>query len=172
MTWLVLSRKLVNDIYAYVGGNPISSVDFKGLANGGAAQMWMKGSSVSFAKVDDPCVQKALNDTYGDIGGFIANLGNIQQFFPGANSDWKSAGRDGIEVGAEKGLMSKVPSFTGKALMSRAIPGSIGGGLGAGLSTFGGVASGVFEVATAAMTPFSSVAMMLAQESCGCQGKK
>jgi hypothetical protein len=29
-------------LYAYVGGNPISSVDFKGLANGGAAQMWMK----------------------------------------------------------------------------------------------------------------------------------
>jgi hypothetical protein len=56
--------------------------------------------------------------------------------------------------------------------MSRAIPGSIEGGLGSGLSTFGGVASGVFEVIGAAMTQFSSIAMMVAQESCGCQGKK
>jgi RHS repeat-associated protein len=152
--------------YAYVGGNPLTGIDPMGLMGGGGNH----APSPPVPPVTDPCVEKYIHDNYGDFWGFIATIGNLQQFSPSANPDWWATSKEGVAIGIEKTAASKGVKFVGNAIM-RAVPGNlaIGHVTGSGLATFGGTASGVIEVAGAVMTPFGSTAMAMARSACTCQ---
>ncbi len=150
--------------FAYVEGNPLSMIDPKGLMGGGG------NHSSILPPVNDPCVEKYIHDHYGDFWGFIATTGNIQQFIPGFNPEWVSTDQEALKIVNEKLLATKVPQAAGKALMTK-IPGNLAVGhvTGRGMAWFFGLASGVAEVAGAAMTPFGTVAMEMARSECACK---
>ena len=151
--------------YTYVKGNPISYVDPRGLMGGrGGALLARK-----LPAVDNPCVEKYIHDYYGDLGGFIATIGNTQQYLPSANDDYLSADSESLKVLDEKLVATKLPGTVGNMLM-KASPGSlsVGNVAGAGLAKLSSLASGVGEVAGAIMTPFGTAAMAMARESCSC----
>ena len=129
-----------------------------------------KASKVLLPPVDDPCVMRWVNQNYGDVLGFVTDIGNLQMYFPSANSGYKSTLKEGGEIVLEKSAVTKGPGIAGRSLMS-AIPGNLAVGhvVGSGLATFGGLASGVVEVTGAFMTPFSTTAMAQAREACSCQ---
>ena len=120
--------------------------------------------------VDDPCVSKFINDNYGNTLGFIAEISNLQQFFPSANPNYLNSAKEGLNIANEKLIATKGPGAVGNALMSR-FPGNLGIGhvVGSGLAGFGGLASGVVEVAGAFMTPFGTTAMAQARTACSCR---
>jgi hypothetical protein len=152
--------------FAYVEGNPLSMTDPMGLMGGGGNH----SASSRLPPVDDPCVEKYLHDRYGDLGGFLATLGNLQQYWPSNNSDWISTNAEALRVVDEKLMVTKVPVAAGNALM-KAVPGNlaIGHVAGRGLAWIGGLSTGVAEVAGAAMTPFGTVAMAMARSECSCK---
>jgi RHS repeat-associated protein len=110
--------------------------------------------------VSDPCVQKYLIDNYGYPGGFMATIGNLQQYLPSDNSDWKSSLGEGTRLASEKTLATKGPMAIGER---------IGGDLGAKMFTRFGLASGVVETVATALTFFGTPAMRLAQLNCRCR---
>jgi len=75
-----------------------------------------------------------------------------------------------LYIADEKLLLTKAPGAVGSALIKFS-PGSlsIANVAGRGLATFGGLASGVLEVASAFMTPFATNGMTMARDSCGCK---
>jgi RHS repeat-associated protein len=161
--------------FAYVGGNPLNDVDPKGLQSirnpfSVAPTFTPTRSRSDLPPVDDPCVMKYIHDYFGDFGGFLATMGNLQQYFPSANSDWQATDVEAGKIVIEKTVASKGPLYAGRAIVS-AYPGSlaVGNVVGSGLATFGGLASGVVEVAGAFLTPFGTAVMGQAREACKCK---
>jgi RHS repeat-associated protein len=163
-----------SNLYAYINDSPLGDLDPSGLMGQGSGAS--QGRSIQrqrkppLPSVDDPCVIRWINENYGDVLGFMVDIGNLQMYFPSANDDYKRALKEGGEVILEKSAVTKGPGIAGRAL-TRAIPGNLAVGhvVGSGLATFGGVASGVVEVAGAFMTPFATAAMAQAREACSCQ---
>jgi hypothetical protein len=121
--------------------------------------------------VDEPCVTKFIHDNYGDIGGFLVDIGNPQQYFAGNNDDWEKTDKEAGKVVVEKMAITKGPTYAGKGILQLA-PASRGVSVvGRGLLVLGGSASGVVEVAGAFMTPFGAMAMDLARRNCSCPKK-
>ena len=137
-----------------------------GISNGSAK----KQQSIPLPPVDDPCVMKWINDHYGNVLGFMTDIGNLQMYFSSANSEYKGAIKEGGVVVLEKSAATKGPGVVGRAMM-RAVPGNLAVGhvVGSGFATFSGAASGVVEVAGAFMTPFATTAMAQAREACSCR---
>lgn len=151
--------------YGYVNGNPVSYIDPEGL-------MGSRGNPAAhnLPPVDDPCVQKFLQDNYGNVGAKIANVGNVQQYDPQANSQNGTALKEAGSIGAEKLAITKGPGVLGKALI-RAYPASLslGAEAGAGLVGATTVLSGAAELAGAVLTPYGTAAMAQAREACSCK---
>lgn len=164
-----------------MGGNPLSYADPAGLRavidgrNLDPNTLLPKGPNWKPAQVnrlpgvDDPCVKKFLIDRYGSIGGFMATIGNVQQFMPSTNSDSLSAIQEALYIADEKIMVTKIPVAAGNAIM-RAVPGNlaIGHVTGRGLAWLGGLSTGVVEVVGLGLTTFGSVALGQAQYACSC----
>jgi uncharacterized protein RhaS with RHS repeats len=167
--------------FGYAGGNPVKWNDPLGLRGGDQPSQSLclaLGNNPSSCQqipqyfvpipplpsVDDPCVQKYLSDNYGDVLGFVANLGNLQMLFPSANPDWVATDKEAAIVVGEKTAATKGVKLVGTTI-TKVAPGSMAG---AGLATVGGLGSGVVEVAGAFMTPFGTTAMAKAREACRC----
>ncbi|MFZ6659145.1 RHS repeat domain-containing protein [Undibacterium sp. TJN19] len=164
--------------YGYVGANPVKFVDSRGLQAFPGGIPWAgfdpykQPMSTTTPSVDDACVQKYIHDNYGDLGGFITEIGNLQQFSPGANPDFLSAVKEGLMIADEKLVLTKGPGAIGTSLMKFS-PASLSLAYEAGsrIAAFGGLASGTLEIAGAFMTPFATTAMAKAREACSCQKK-
>ncbi|MBY0270858.1 MAG: RHS repeat-associated core domain-containing protein [Burkholderiales bacterium] len=156
--------------YAYVDGNPIQGIDHLGLTNFYQKRYQATAKApTSFVPVDDPCVKKYIYDNYGGLGGFITEIGNLQQFLPSSNPNYLSSVQEGLIILDEKLIASKVPQAAGRALMTYGGGNlSLGYVTGSGLATFGSLASGAFEFAGAVMTPFATAAMSKARDACTC----
>lgn len=133
-------------------------------ANGLSTQQ----SETPLPGVNDPCVEQYLYQRYGSVLGFIAIIGNTQQFVPSFNSDVRSTYQETRDIVAEKTAATKGVKALGKGLMKTAPQYALGHGIGEGLATFGGLGSGVVEVAGAFMTPFGTAAVAEAQLACSC----
>jgi hypothetical protein len=114
---------------------------------------------------NDPCVQKYLQDHYGDKGGDFVNFGNAQQYV-------QENVAEGATIGAEKVVITQSPGAIGKRIV-QAVPGglAVGNRIGAGLIATGAGLSGVAELAGAVMTPFSTTAMAIARQACMCKAQ-
>lgn len=156
----------------YVGGNPVSFIDPRGLDNPGMGPYNVNPNQYGAypdrnniyppAPTSSECVQDYLRTHYGDSGAWMANAGNIQQYMPSMNEGYVEALKKAGEVVAEKAVITKGPWVAGKAIGS-AFPRAAAGLLGAS-----SVLSGAAEVAGAVFTPFGTAAMSAAQEACTC----
>ncbi|MFJ2986825.1 RHS repeat-associated core domain-containing protein [Collimonas sp. NPDC087041] len=166
--------------YSYVGGNPLSGVDSLGLFTD--AQMPQIGSKYQYKftsvrdylpPVDDPCVKKYIHDHFDDtswlasVPGFLVDLGNVQQYFPSNNSDWKNTDTEAGKVVLEKMAVTKGPVKIGNFVA--AASDGFAAAAGRGAAWVGGLASGTVEAAGAVMTPFATIVMSLAREHCACK---
>jgi hypothetical protein len=180
--------------YAYVAGNPLAFVDKNGLqysnivppgAFGPIAPNEGQGyatqsqphkatpstpSSVRVPGVNDPCVEKYIHDHYGDFWGFVATIGNLEQFLP-TDPDSSVAIPDGLEVAAEKLLLTEGPGVLGRRMIMHGTS-NWSGVVGAEAMNVSSLWSGTGEVVGAIMTPFGSAAMEEAMKECTCYRKK
>jgi hypothetical protein len=114
------------------------------------------------APTSSKCVQDYLRAQYGESGAWVANAGNVQQYFPSMNEGYGEAWKKAGEVVAEKGVVTKGPWVAGKAVSS-SYPRAASFLFGA--SSF---LSGEAELAGAVFTPFGTAAMDQAQQACTC----
>lgn len=68
------------------------------------------------APTSSKCVQDYLRDHYGKPGAWMANAGNLQQYFPSMNEGYVESLKTAGEVGAEKLAISKGPGLAGRAV--------------------------------------------------------
>lgn len=86
------------------------------------------------------------------------------------NEDSLDATQEALSVADEKLMMTKFPMALGKNMMFEGAAAPVAS-LGSKLATFGGLTSGVVEVAGAFMTPLGTTAIYMAQKACECQAK-
>ena len=150
--------------YAYVNGNPMSGIDLLGLYEPWDPD-WPEFSPYLPVPVNSKCVQDYLRINYGEFGSWMANFGNVQQYFPGMNPNYGNSIDNAAQSVMIKVEITQAPRLAGVILGTG--PGALPQ-TSAVLIKTSSVLTGAAEVAGVAFTSFGTTAMYMAQQACSC----
>ena len=168
------------NMYAYVGGNPISFTDPEGLEAGTLAQRGYPSGSGATGFNQQQCVQNYLSQYYGSfIADTLVPNFSVLSYIPGSGTStqaWTSTAGSLVAKGALVGApyvagqamnlaaaaSATAAQMTMQSLAAAATPGNA-------LITASKVASRTFGLFGAAVIPFATAANAMALQSCSCK---